>query len=113
MQTVLLIDDDPTICRSVGRLLRFMGFQVLIASSGAEALEIAERIDGEHQIDLVLSDVQMSDMSGHEVAAAFAERYPVVLMSGALKQQVSGILAKPFTPNELLQHIQSALRVAA
>ncbi len=111
MQTVLLIDDDPSICRSVGRLLRFLGFQVLCAFSGEEALVMVGGCDIE--VDLVLTDVQMPTMSGHEIAAAFAGRYPVLLMSGALEQQRTGILAKPFTPTELLKHIQNTLRVAA
>ncbi len=113
MQTVLLIDDDPTICRAVGRLLRFLGFQVLSAGSGEEALLMVGDSSQDVEIDLVLSDVQMPHMSGHEVAEAFAGRYPVLLMSGALEQQSNGILAKPFTPTELLKHIQNTLRVAA
>lgn len=113
MQTVLLIDDDPTICRAVGRLLRFLGFQVISAGSGEEALMMVSDPGHDVEIDLVLSDVQMPHMSGHEVAEAFADRYPVLLMSGALEQQVNGVLAKPFTPTELLKHIQKKLRVAA
>jgi CheY-like chemotaxis protein len=113
MNTVLIIDDDPTICRSLGRLLRFLNFRVISARSGAEAVTLVEGMANDEKIDLAICDVQMPDMSGHEVAAAFAERFPVILMSGALNQQLNGVLAKPFTPTELIEHIESALQVAA
>ena len=117
MITVLLIDDEPAVCRALSRLLRFLGFQVLTAHSGAEAIQIADDTQltsqGSLKIDIVLSDVQMTGMSGHDVAAAFADRCPVILMSGALEQQLNGVLAKPFTPTELLRHINRALHLAA
>ena len=53
--TVLLIDDDPAVCRSLGRLLRFMGFKVYSAENGTEALAIIAEFGSE--INLVLSDV--------------------------------------------------------
>jgi len=113
MNTVLLIDDDPTVCRALARLLRFLGFGVVVATSGAEALALADDPSCAQKIDLVISDVQMPDMSGHEVAAAFADRFPVLLMSGALDQQIGGVLAKPFTPDELLTRIHAILIKAA
>ena len=62
----------------------------------------------------MLSDVQMPDMDGHQIAAALADRCPVILMSGAPEQQSNGVLAKPFIPDELLHHITSVLcRMAA
>ena len=109
--TVLLIDDDPAVCRSLGRLLRFLGFQVHSANSGVTALAIVEELGSE--INLVLSDVQMPGLDGHQIAARLSDRYPVILMSGALEQQLGGVLAKPFTPTELLHHINTALRLAA
>lgn len=109
--TVLLIDDDPAVCRALSRLLRFSGFQVLVASSGRNALALVAEVGSE--INIVLSDVQMPGLDGHQIAARLSARYPVVLMSGALDQQLSGVLSKPFTHDELLNQINSALCLAA
>ena len=107
--TILLVDDEPAVCRALSRLLRYLGYKVLIAESGEEA----KRIAASEHITLVLSDVQMPDMNGHEVATLFAGRCPVILMSGNIEEQMRGALAKPFSPEELVQQIQSALRIAA
>ena len=109
--TVLLIDDDPAVCRSLGRLLRFLGFQVRTADGGTMAMALVEEFGSE--INIVLSDVQMPGLDGHQIAERLSDRYPVILMSGALEQQLGGVLAKPFTPTELLHQINTALRHAA
>lgn len=109
--TVLLIDDDPAVCRSLSRLLRSCGFQVLSASSGRQALGLVAAYGD--QISIVLSDVQMPGLDGFQLSTQLSESYPVILMSGALAPQLSGVLAKPFMPAELLSRINTALSLAA
>ena len=66
-ETVLLVEDDPALLGLVGDSLRHLGYQVLSASSGQEALRVAERHAG--GIDLLLTDVVLPQLGGHALAA--------------------------------------------
>lgn len=104
--TVLLVDDEATV-RAVGaRALEAIGFGVLTAGDGAEALRLLA--GGAGGIRCVLADVTMPGMSGPELVAAIrrqAPDLPVVLMSGYAEQDIAGsngdcpdaFLQKPFT----------------
>lgn len=77
---ILVIDDDLGVCQSLRDLLRQEGCEVLVATGGREGLA---RLDTE-AVDLVLSDVVMPDLDGHEVFAEVRARHPglpVVLMT--------------------------------
>ena len=82
-ETVLLIEDDPPLLELVRELLDTLGYNVLTASDGFEALEIES--EHESDIDLLLSDVVMPTIGGFEVAAMIRESRPdikIVFMSG-------------------------------
>ena len=104
--TVLLVDDEASILHALRRLLHHLGYQVLCARSGLEALHIS----AQGGIDLVLSDIQMPGMSGHEVAAALRDQCPVLLMTGNFSQYSAGVLAKPFSGSELKARISEHLQ---
>ena len=77
---ILVVDDDLGVCQSLRDLLTQEGCEVLVATGGREALE---RV-AQNPVDLVLSDVVMPDLDGHEVFQRMQEEHPgipVVLMT--------------------------------
>lgn len=117
---ILLVDDDDGI-REVTRvsLETTMGWQVLTASSGDEALRLA----GEEGISAILLDVMMPDMDGAETFARLREReesrdIPVVLLTAKTQKAdlanyaemgVAGTVQKPFDPLSLGREVADAL----
>jgi two-component system, cell cycle sensor histidine kinase and response regulator CckA len=117
-ETILLVEDNDAVRASAALVLESFGYRVLVASRPHEALAIARQVS---QIDLVLSDVVMPEMSGVELAGQLTKLHPgtpVQFMSGyaqvAVEQQglvdVAGrLLAKPFTARELARQVRIAL----
>lgn len=117
---ILLVDDDDGI-REVTRvsLETTMGWQVLTASSGDEALRLA----GEEGLSAILLDVMMPDMDGAETFARLREReesrdIPVVLLTAKTQKAdlanyaemgVAGTVQKPFDPLSLGREVADAL----
>jgi PAS domain S-box-containing protein len=115
-ETVLLVDDEEAI-RQVGQeLLQAMGYDVLLAGNGEEAVELYERHSD--NIDLVLLDIVMPQMGGAETYERMKEINPdvkVLLLSGysidgeatdILKRGCNGFIQKPFTMKELSGRIR-------
>ena len=117
--TVLLVEDEPLLCQMVARVLEGRGYTVLQASTGQEALRLAEEYPGE--IRLLLTDVVMPQMSGPELAERLQASRPqlkVLYVSGYTENGIvhhgvleRGInfLPKPFTAMMLLAKIQKVL----
>lgn len=81
-ETVLLVEDEDAVRRVAERFLRREGYRVLVASGGAEALEIAERTG---PLDLLFTDVMMPGMNGFELAGLLRRMQPqikVMFVSG-------------------------------
>jgi len=118
--SVLVAEDQPEVRRLVTQVLSSAGYQVLEAVSGEDALERCR--ERNCAIDLLLTDIVMPGMSGMELYMAARVNCPglrVVYMSGysnaALEERGtvdrSGpMLAKPFTPDALLDVVAGALR---
>ncbi len=70
--TVLLVDDEESVIHALVRLLRTEPYDLLTATGGAQALEIAAR----QPVDLVLTDYRMPEMNGVELLKAIRQRYP-------------------------------------
>jgi CheY-like chemotaxis protein len=113
--TILVVDDNPSVRSITSLLLEQKGYLTLQADSGEQAMALVHR--AEH-IDLVLSDVQMPNMDGFELARelqADNPMLPIRFMSGMLPDYFSShhdcppILAKPFTLENLLRVVRSAL----
>ncbi len=117
--TILVIEDDPGVGAVVTEALTGLGYHVVIASDGDDAIR---RLESMPRIDLLLCDVVLpGSHSGIEVAALVCRRRPgtkVVFMSGYALDEIqrrSGvnvqmdILKKPFQLTELADHIASAL----
>jgi len=118
-ETVLVVEDEVAVRNTISRALKRFGYRVLVAADGAEAADRA-REKGD-LIDLVLTDMQLPDGSGLEVARSCRSSIPdarVLFMSGfsdeAFMDQlrdgsVSDFLAKPFSVDELLTAVRDAL----
>jgi two-component system OmpR family response regulator len=118
---ILVVDDEPYITDLLGAALRFEGFAVEVASTGTEAIAMAQR--GRH--DLVLLDVMLPDVSGTEVCRrlrAEGIRTPVLFLTArdATEDKVAGLtvggddyVAKPFSLDELVARIHAVLRRTA
>lgn len=70
--TILCVDDEPQILSSLKRLFKRNKFEVLLANDGKEALDVLD----EKSVDIVISDMRMPGMTGAELFAETAEKYP-------------------------------------
>jgi PAS domain S-box-containing protein len=117
---VLVVEDDPSVRRFVSVALRSRGYDVMDVENADRALEITER---EAHIDLLLTDVVMPGMNGHELYQQLAPRRPtlkVLFMSGYTDDVIadhgvlgSGVLLlqKPFAIETLLAKVREALAI--
>ncbi|MCC6746878.1 MAG: PAS domain S-box protein [Deltaproteobacteria bacterium] len=118
-ETVLVVEDDPVVRSVATRTLVRLGYQVLQAGSGAEALVVAANHPG--HIHLLLTDVVMPGLGGRELASQlsvrcpelrvlFASGYPDAILThhGVLAEGVD-LLPKPFGPAELASAVRGAL----
>jgi two-component system cell cycle sensor histidine kinase/response regulator CckA len=119
--TVLMVDDEDAL-REVGQeLLTVMGYRVLVARDGKEAIEVYRK--NWHTIDLVLLDMIMPNMGGGEAYDCMREINPdikVLLSSGysvdgeageILKRGCRGFIQKPFKVSELSRKIEEILQM--
>ncbi|GKS64140.1 histidine kinase [Nitrospira sp.] len=118
-ETILVVEDDPSVRGLVQEALRVSGYDVLVARHGIEALLTGAKHMG--PIHLLLTDVAMPQMSGPEVAEKLAGVRPdikVLYMSGYPDHPVfeqggvkrdTAFLHKPFTPAVLTQKIREVL----
>jgi DNA-binding response OmpR family regulator len=116
--TVLIVDDDPTLRRSLARALRLAGFRTDVAEGGRDALS---RIAAARP-DVVVLDVSMPDLSGTEVCRrlrADGNEVPIVMLSaldqaedriGGLQAGADDYLVKPFVTAELELRLRALLR---
>jgi signal transduction histidine kinase/ActR/RegA family two-component response regulator len=122
-ETVLLAEDEPAVREVTRALLARLGYRVLVARDGADALALAAGHAG--PIHLLLSDVVMPGLNGRELAGRLQAARPglaVVYMSGYTQEVVSqaGVLEeglilvqKPFQPGPLAAALRRALAEAA
>ena len=118
-ETVLFVDDEDMIIEVAGELFEQLGYKVLTAGSGKEAIEIYEK--NKEQIDIVLLDMIMPDMSGSDTYDSLKEINPdinVLLSSGysingqateIIDRGCSGFIQKPFKMKELSQKLREIL----
>jgi adenylate cyclase len=118
---ILVVDDQPANIKLLHQLLTLSGYEVVTASSGAEALA---RVTAERP-DIVLLDVIMPNMSGYEVCRALrsdpsTQLLPIVMVTALdpAEERVKGIeagaddfLSKPINQAELLARVKSLLRI--
>jgi diguanylate cyclase (GGDEF)-like protein len=115
---ILVVEDDPSVSRTVTRLLQTHGHACVAAGNAVEA---RQRLAEDGQFELVLCDVTMPGESGLELTRDILAEHPdlaVVMVTGiddpalaetALDSGAYGYVTKPFTHNELLINVANAL----
>jgi len=117
MTRVLVVDDEPQILRALRINLRVRDYEVHVAATGAEALEMA----GRYPPDLVILDLGLPDLDGVEVIQGLRgwTKAPIIVLSGradsvdkveALDAGADDYVTKPFGVEELLARMRAAVR---
>jgi PAS domain S-box-containing protein len=118
-ETVLLVEDDPSVRALTRRILGLHGYRVIESAGAADALDLAQTHSG--TIHLLLTDVVMPEISGSDLAARIHKTRPltrVLYMSGytddaavqlGLIARTGSFLQKPFTPTSLIAKIREVL----
>ena len=118
-ETILLVDDDPTVLQLCERILHSGGYGVLTAGNGKQALDLLQ--NGAATIHLALLDVVMPGMNGVELGKhiqTLNSNIKIVLMSGYGPPEIGRVIGdnnpyriiwKPFKTESLLQMIENAL----
>ncbi len=117
--TILVVDDEPTLRKTIGRRLMHEGYEVLTAGSGEEALTLA----AERRPDLVLLDIMMPKMKGRDVCAKLkadpqTAHIPVIFMTAlgladhvqaGMQAGAEDYIVKPFDTEVLRDRIRVCL----
>ena len=119
-ETILLVEDDPALREMAATLLRRLGYTVLAAANGIEALSLKQQRDSGY-VDLLFTDVVMPHMSGKELADRVQALYPytrilftsaytgnAIVHQGVLNPGAA-LLQKPFTPSALAHKLREVL----
>lgn len=115
--TILVVDDEPRYIKLLRYNLESVGYRVLVAATGEEALEVAAR----EKHDLVLLDIMLPGMDGYEVCRRLQEfsTIPIIMLTakGEERHKVQGLrvgaddyITKPFGAEELLARVEAVLR---
>jgi DNA-binding NtrC family response regulator len=116
-ETILVVDDNEFILEVVVSVLKAENFRVLSADSGPAAILLAEKTS--ETIDLLISDVEMPQMSGPDLGEALKKTRPdlhVMLMSGGANGNLLVLnygwayIQKPFVAVKLVQMVEDVLR---
>ena len=119
-ETILLVEDDPALREMASALLRRLGYTVLAAANGIEALSLKQQ-RGTGHVDLLFTDVAMPHMSGKELADRVRALYPhtrILFTSAYTKNAIVhqnvlskgvALLQKPFMPSALAHKVREVL----
>jgi|GEM_PF-3579655 PAS domain S-box-containing protein len=117
---ILVVDDEPLICKVVSDFLRSAGHSIVTARNGREGLDEFTS----DRFDLVITDMGMPELNGEDLAIAVKEqqpKMPVILLTGwgdellsaGVPQCIDLLINKPFTYNELRDAVTSTYNSAA
>ena len=118
-ETVLLVEDEPTLRALTARVLRDLGYQVLEAAHGAQAIELV--LAQTQPLQLLLTDIVMPGMRGNLLAERLVDLLPnlkVLFMSGYVGSALdvqgwlgtrAAFLQKPFSPDLLARKLREVL----
>lgn len=116
-KTILIIDDEPQLAKSLALILRSNGYGAIVANGGREGLELWHELQGE--IDLTMVDINMPEVDGFTVMRDIKKTCPdcnIIAMSAETSLMTrdrcpGGIfLAKPFEVEDLLGAVNSLLK---
>ncbi len=118
-QTVYIVDDDPSVRKGLGRLLKSAGYEVEIFGSAREFLNVDPICEGPSCLVL---DMKMPELSGFDLQQELKQKnyaLPIVFITGhgdipmgvkAMKTGAVDFLTKPYDESDLLNAVQEALR---
>ncbi len=118
MANILVVDDEPTVCHSLEKVLRRKDYRVTEALSVSTALDTLET---GQKFDLIIADLMMPQVGGLELLKVVKERWPeipVLIITGyasiasaveATQHGAGGYLPKPFTPEELEEAVDEVM----
>ncbi|MEX0780832.1 MAG: response regulator [Balneolales bacterium] len=119
-QTILIVDDEHDLLDLIEYNVRQSGFNALRADNGKEGIDLARK----HQPDLILLDIMMPEMDGHEVCTVLKDdeklsSIPVIFLTArgdekteikSLDKGADNYLTKPISPSKLMSHIKAVMR---
>lgn len=115
---VLIVDDDPAICKLLDKVMKSNDLETAIVNSGAEALNIIET----HTFDIILMDIMLGDMEGFDVIKTIRNKgisTPIMVVSGrnedydslyGLSLGADDYITKPFRPLVLGAKVKALIR---
>jgi two-component system chemotaxis response regulator CheY len=120
-QTILVVDDSPTVVKFVSFSLKNRGFQVVTACDGMDAIE--KMSNCEDEIDLVITDLNMPNLDGYGLIETIRqnEKYrgtPIIILSSEEAEEdrkkgekagATSYLVKPFKSDRLLSEVKKYL----
>jgi two-component system alkaline phosphatase synthesis response regulator PhoP len=113
---VLVADDEIHIVQVVAMKLRNNGLDVITADNGSDAYKLC----CEEKPDIIVTDYQMPGMTGIELiekirSTAGIENIPVIILEQDQQEKlnIAGCMSKPFSPKELLSHVENILQGSA
>ena len=120
---ILLVDDEPSIVKMVGKRLEVEGFEVVVAMDGQDALEKARTVNP----DLIVLDLMLPKLNGYEVCTMLKQdgryqRIPIVMFTAKAQDKdekmglecgANAYVRKPFRAQELLERIRGLIAGAA
>ena len=120
---ILLVDDEPSIVKMVGKRLEIEGFQVILATDGQAALS---RVQTDHP-DLVILDLMLPKLNGYEICTMLKQdtrhrHIPVVIFTAKTQEKdekmavdcgADAFVRKPFRAEELLDKVRKLLAAAS
>lgn len=116
-EKILVVDDEPGVRTVLQRVLTQAGYEVVTADNGAEALDCVSL----GEVNLMLLDIKMPDISGMEVLAKITAEYPdvgVIMVTAVIDIQVAvealklgayDYITKPFNRDEVVQKVRKAI----
>ena len=115
--SILVVDDEPKIVDVVRSVLESRGYRVLTAENGRQALEVFAR----EQVDLILLDLMLPEISGQQVCAAIRmqSHVPIIMLTARIEEsdELAGLnigaddyITKPFSLKMLLARVEAVLR---
>jgi CheY-like chemotaxis protein len=116
---ILLVEDEKDLAQVVCEILNTLPAKVIVAKNGREAIRI---IESDQSFDLVLLDLVLPQFNGLEVLRRLrrvSTTTKVILSTGYVESldlkelaglEISGLLSKPYMPNQLLAAVRAALR---
>lgn len=122
-ETILLVEDEPAVLSLIEDVLNQLGYRMLVASNGLEALSLSEKFTG--NIDLLLTDVIMPGMSGKELSELIRANRPktkVMFISGYTADYIARqggvpndihLLQKPILPETLAIEVRALLDIGS